>query len=76
MAFSQLHGTAHADIDGDGIQDFIVGKRYWSHQDTQIDPDPYGPPVLYWYRTVRNPEGAWRRGVRARADPQPVWRRL
>jgi hypothetical protein len=19
------------------------------------DPDSYGPPVLYWYRTVRNP---------------------
>lgn len=55
VTFSQLHGTTHADIDGDGIQDFIVGKRYWSHQDTQIDPDPYGPPVLYAYRTVRNP---------------------
>ena len=56
VAFSQLHGTTHADIDGDGIQDFIVGKRYWSHQDTQIDPDPYGPAVVYWYRTVRNPK--------------------
>ena len=55
VAFSQVHGTAYADVDGDGIQDFIAGKRYWSHQDTQIDPDPYGPPVLYWYRTVRNP---------------------
>lgn len=55
VAFSQLHGTAVADVDGDGIPDFIVGKRYWSHQDTQIDPDPYGPPVIYWYRTVRNP---------------------
>jgi hypothetical protein len=56
VAFSQLHASTHADIDGDGIQDFVVGKRYWSHQDTQIDPDPYGPPVLYWYRTVRNPK--------------------
>jgi hypothetical protein len=56
VSFSQLHGTTHADVDGDGIQDFIVGKRYWSHQDTQIDPDPYGPAVVYWYRTVRNPK--------------------
>ena len=56
VTFSQLHGSAYADVDGDGIQDFIVGKRYWSHQDTQIDPDPYGDPVLYWYRTVRNPK--------------------
>ena len=38
VTFSQLHGSTHADVDGDGVQDFIVGKRYWSHQDTQIDP--------------------------------------
>jgi hypothetical protein len=56
VTFSQPHGTTFADVDGDGIQDFIVGKRYWSHQDTQIDPDAYGDPVLYWYRTVRNPK--------------------
>ena len=56
VAFSQVHGTTVADVDGDGIKDFIAGKRYWSHQDTQIDPDPYGPPVVYWYRTVRNPK--------------------
>jgi hypothetical protein len=54
VAFSQPHGTNHADMDGDGIQDFVVGKRYWSHRDTYLDPDPYGPAVLYVYRTVRN----------------------
>jgi hypothetical protein len=43
-----------ADIDGDGIPDFIVGKRLFSHQESYTDPDPFGPPVLYWYRTVRN----------------------
>jgi hypothetical protein len=54
VTFSQLHGSTFADIDGDGVTDFIVGKRYWSHLDDYYDPDPYGPPVLYWYRTVRN----------------------
>lgn len=54
--FSEPHGATLADVDGDGVPDFIVGKRYWSHLDTQLDPDPYGPPVLYWYRTVRNPK--------------------
>jgi hypothetical protein len=54
VTFSQPHGSAYADVDGDGITDFIVGKRYWSHQDTQIDPYPYGDPVLYVYRTVRD----------------------
>ena len=56
VTFSQLHGSAWADIDGDGIPDFITGKRFWSHLDTWIDPDPYGAPVLYVYRTVRNPK--------------------
>lgn len=56
VTFSELHGATSADIDGDGIPDFIVGKRYWSHGDTQSDPDAYGAPVIYWYRTVRNPK--------------------
>jgi len=56
VTFSELHGSSFADIDGDGIPDFVTGKRFWSHLDTFIDPDPHGPPVLYVYRTVRNPK--------------------
>lgn len=56
VTFSEPHGTTFADIDGDGIPDLIVGKRYWSHLDTYLDPNPNGPPVLYVYRTVRNPK--------------------
>jgi hypothetical protein len=56
VTFSQLHGATFADMDGDGLQDFITGKRFWSHLDTFIDPDPHGAPVLYVYRTVRNPK--------------------
>lgn len=56
VSFSQPHGTAMADIDGDGIPDFLVGKRVFSHLDDFYDPDPYGPAVLYWYQTVRNPK--------------------
>ena len=56
VTFSELHGSTFADVDGDGIQDFIVGKRYFSHLDTNIDPDPRDSPVLYWYQTVRNPK--------------------
>ncbi|MDB5110304.1 MAG: repeat protein [Mucilaginibacter sp.] len=54
VTFSELHGSSFADIDGDGIPDFIVGKRYWSHLDSYFDPYAYGPPVLYVYRTVRD----------------------
>ncbi|RYY33557.1 MAG: VCBS repeat-containing protein [Sphingobacteriaceae bacterium] len=54
VAISEIHGTNFADIDGDEIPDFIVGKRYWSHLDSYFDPDPYGPPVVYVYKTVRD----------------------
>jgi hypothetical protein len=54
VLFSQPHGSTFADVDGDGMTDFILGKRVWSHLDDYYDPDPYGPAVLYWYRTVRN----------------------
>jgi hypothetical protein len=54
VTFSEAHGTTYADVNGDGIPDFIVGKRYWSHRDDQMDVNPYGTPVLYWYETVRD----------------------
>lgn len=56
VTFSQIHGNAFGDIDGDGIPDLIAGKRYWSHLESYLDPDPYGAPVVYYYRTVRNPK--------------------
>ena len=56
VTFSELHGNTVADIDGDGVPDFVVGKRVFSHQESYTDPDPYGPAVLYWFRTVRNPK--------------------
>jgi 3-keto-disaccharide hydrolase/VCBS repeat protein len=56
VTFSELHGVAFGDLDGDGIPDIITGKRVFSHLESYLDPDPYGPGVLYWYRTVRNPK--------------------
>jgi len=54
VTFSELHGTNFADVNGDGIPDFIAGKRYWSHLDSYFDPYPYGPAVVYAYITVRD----------------------
>jgi 3-keto-disaccharide hydrolase/FG-GAP-like repeat len=56
VTFSEPHGSTSADIDHDGVPDFIVGKRFFSHHESFLDPDPYGAPVLYVYRTVRNPK--------------------
>jgi Domain of Unknown Function (DUF1080) len=54
VTFSELHGSGVADVNGDGIPDFITGKRWYSHLDSGIDPDTLGSPVLYWYETVRD----------------------
>jgi hypothetical protein len=56
VTFSEPHATAFADFDGDGILDFVVGKSMWHHLENYNGPDPYGPAVLYVYRTVRNPK--------------------
>jgi hypothetical protein len=58
VTFAELHALSMGDVDGDGIPDIITGKRYWSHNDSYFDPDSYGEPVLYWYRTVRNKQAA------------------
>jgi hypothetical protein len=38
----EMHGSTSSDVDGDGIPDFIVGKRYGSHEGSYTDPHPYG----------------------------------
>lgn len=55
VTFTEPHAAAFADMDGDGIPDMITGKRSMSHSFGYTDPDPFGPAVLYVYKTVRNP---------------------
>jgi hypothetical protein len=56
VTMSEMHASALADIDGDGIPDYITGKRHYSHLDSHRDADVDGPASLYWFRTVRNPK--------------------
>src|SRR6185312_2112918 len=53
VTFTEPHGATFADMDGDGIPDFITGKRLIS-EDSVVDADPWGPSVLYVYHTVRD----------------------
>ncbi len=55
LAISQMHALALADIDGDGLQDVVTGKRFYAHGGN--DPGAHESPVLYWFRTLRSPDG-------------------
>lgn len=45
--FSQTHALVLEDLDGDGHQDVITGKRYYAHNGK--DPGAHEPAVLYWF---------------------------
>jgi len=57
VTFTEPHAAACGDIDGDGLPDLVTGKRYMSHFG-YTDPDPWGEPVIYAYRLVRNKQAA------------------
>lgn len=46
--FSQTHSNVVADINGDGLPDFVTGKRYWAHGPGG-DVDPGAPAVIFWF---------------------------
>jgi 3-keto-disaccharide hydrolase/FG-GAP-like repeat len=56
VVFSESHAARFVDMDGDKIPDFVTGKRLWSELESYNGNDPYGPAVLYIYKTVRNPK--------------------
>lgn len=49
--FSQLHALEFTDIDGDGLKDIVVGKRFWAHG-SHGDPEPNAAAVIYWFQQV------------------------
>ena len=57
VQFSQLHALALADLDGDGLDDIITGKRWWAHGN-HGDPEPNGDPVIYAFLLRRHSDGS------------------
>ena len=54
---SQLHALFLIDMNGDGLKDFVTGKRYWAHG-SHGDADPLAPPILMWFELSRGADGA------------------
>jgi hypothetical protein len=58
-SFSQTHSLVMVDINGDGLPDFVTGKRWWAHGPTG-DVNPNAPAVVFWFELSRK-------------DGKPVW---
>ncbi|MFP6667589.1 MAG: FG-GAP-like repeat-containing protein [Pirellulales bacterium] len=58
--WSQSHTVMLADIDGDGQEDVVAGKRYLGHDGK--DPGEYDPLVVYWYK-FDTQQRIWRRNL-------------
>jgi hypothetical protein len=51
-SFSQTHAMCLADINADGLPDFVTGKRWWAHGPNG-DPGRDEPAVLFWFELRR-----------------------
>lgn len=54
--FSQSHALHFVDINGDGRNDLVTGKRWWAHG-PKGDQAPNDPAVLYWFEARKNRDG-------------------
>ena len=51
MTFSQIPAICLADMNGDGLQDLVCGKRWWAH--AAGDPGVNDPAVFNWIELKR-----------------------
>ncbi len=56
LRVSQLHAFDLVDMNGDGLKDFVTGKRFWAHGPAG-DPEPNAPPVVLWFELRREAGG-------------------
>lgn len=54
---SQTHALHKVDIDGDGLPDFVTGRRWWAHG-PRGDAGPNDPAYLYWFQAKRAGDGS------------------
>ncbi|MCB9914983.1 MAG: VCBS repeat-containing protein [Planctomycetes bacterium] len=51
------HALAACDVDGDGLTDFVSGRRHWAHG-PQGDEEGDVPSAIWWFRLERRADGA------------------
>ncbi|WP_460671015.1 FG-GAP repeat domain-containing protein [Larkinella ripae] len=56
--FSQSHGLALVDLNGDKNPDLVTGKRYYAHNG-KVDPGEDDPAVLYWFEFKPGKNPSW-----------------
>jgi hypothetical protein len=56
-SISELHTMGLDDLDGDGVPEIIVGKRWLAHVAPYFDPGAHDPALLVYYSIGRCPIG-------------------
>ena len=59
-SFTQTHSLVLADMNKDGLPDFVTGKRWMAHMGKDPEEDADHPPFLVWFELQRK-------------DGKPVW---
>ena len=54
---SQTHALVMADINGDMLNDFVTGKRWWAHGPGG-DVEPNAPAKVFWFETKKARDGS------------------
>ena len=54
---AQTHALHMVDIDGDGLKDFVTGRRWWAHVPRGGDGGANDPAQLYWFQAKRGKDG-------------------
>jgi hypothetical protein len=58
-SISQTHSSQLIDLNHDGHPDFITGKRFFAHNDTNTDPGTHDPAMLVWYEFKPGKTPTW-----------------
>lgn len=63
--FSQVHTLLYADLNGDGQQELVTGKRVYAHE---VEPGDTQAPVVFSYQYDRT-AGMWHKATIFRGEP-------